>query len=67
VAQIAEKNAIALRVMKKHSVAIDDLYGFLAPQLVGIANPQDVHYNAKGYALMGQQVARSIEAALHSK
>ena len=60
VTQIAEKNEIALRVMKKHGVAIDDLYGFLAPQLEGIANPQDVHYNAKGYALMGQQVARSI-------
>jgi hypothetical protein len=43
VTQIAEKNEIALRVMKKHGVAIDDLYGFLAPQLEGIANPQDVH------------------------
>lgn len=64
VTQIAEKNEIALRVMKKHGVAIDDLHGFLAPQLEGIANPQDVHYNAKGYALMGQQVARSIEAVL---
>lgn len=64
VTQIAEKNEIALRVMKQHGVAINDLHGFLAPQLEGIANPQDVHYNAKGYALMGQQVARSIEAAL---
>ncbi len=64
VTQIAEKNEIALRVMKQHGVAIDDLHGFLAPQLEDIANPQDVHYNAKGYALMGQQVASSIEAAL---
>lgn len=64
VTQIAEKNEIALRVMKKHGVAIDDLHAFLMPQLEGIANPQDVHFNAKGYALMGQQVAKSIEAAL---
>jgi hypothetical protein len=64
VAQIAEKNEIALRVMKKHGIAIDDLYTFLAPQLTGIANPQDVHFNAKGYELMGQQVAKSIEAQL---
>jgi hypothetical protein len=64
VTQIVEKNEIALRVMKKHGVAIDDLHAFLAPQLEGIANPQDVHFNAKGYALMGQQVAKSIEAAL---
>ena len=64
VTQIAEKNEIALRVMKKHGIAIDDLYSFLAPQLQGIANPQDVHFNAKGYEIMGQQVAKSIEAQL---
>lgn len=64
VMQIAEKNKIALRVMKKHGVAIDDLHAFLAPQLEGIANPQDVHFNAKGYALMGGEVGRVIEEAL---
>ena len=64
VSQIAEKNEITLRVMKQHGIAINDLYSFLAPQLSGIANPQDVHFNAKGYELMGQQVARSIESEL---
>lgn len=64
VTQIEEKNAIALKVMQKHGIAINDLHAFLLPQLEGIANPQDVHFNAKGYALMGQQVGRSIEAAL---
>lgn len=64
VTQIAEKNEIALRVMQKHGVAIDDLHGFLAPQLEGIANSQDVHFNGKGYELMGQQVAKTITAQL---
>lgn len=64
VTQIAEKNAIALEVMKKHGIAIDDLHAFLLPQLEGIANPKDVHFNAKGYELMGQQVGRRIEAVL---
>ena len=64
VTQIAEKNAIATRVMQKHGVGINDLHAFLAPQLEGIANPKDVHFNAKGYELMGQQVAKAIEAAL---
>ncbi len=63
VTQIAEKNEIALRVMQKHGVAINDLHAFLTPQLEGIANPKDVHFNAKGYELMGQQVAKVIEAA----
>lgn len=64
VTQIAEKNEIARRVMNKHGVAINDLHAFLAPQLEGIANPQDVHFNSQGYTLMGQQVAKVIEAAL---
>jgi len=64
VTQIAEKNAIATQVMQKHGVGINDLHAFLAPQLEGIANPKDVHFNAKGYELMGQQVAKSIEAGL---
>jgi lysophospholipase L1-like esterase len=63
VTQIAEKNEIAARVMKKHGVAINDLHAFLAPQLEGIANPKDVHFNPQGYTLMGQQVAKVIEAA----
>ncbi|HEY1048216.1 MAG TPA: SGNH/GDSL hydrolase family protein [Prosthecobacter sp.] len=64
VTQIDEKNAIALKVMQMHGVAINDLHAFLLPQLEGIANPKDVHFNAKGYELMAQQVGRSIEAAL---
>ncbi len=67
VTQIAEKNEIALRVMKRNGVAVDDLHAFLAPQLEGIANPQDVHFNAKGYELMGRQVAKSIAAVLSPK
>jgi hypothetical protein len=63
VTQIAEKNAIATRVMTKHGVLINDLHAFLAPQLEGIANPKDVHFNPQGYTLMGQQVAKVIEAA----
>jgi acyl-CoA thioesterase-1 len=64
VTQINEKNAIATQVMQKHGVAINDLHSFLAPQLEGIANPKDVHFNAKGYELMGQQVAKAMESVL---
>jgi GDSL-like Lipase/Acylhydrolase family len=64
VAQIAEKNEIAGRVMQEHSIVINDLHAFLSPQLEGIANPKDVHFNTKGYELMGQRVAKAIEAVL---
>ena len=61
--QIEEKNRIALEVMKKHGVAIDDLYAFITPHLATAQNPKDVHFNAGGYELLGGAVARSIEAA----
>lgn len=64
VEQVAEKNMIALRVMQKHGIAVNDLHAFVLPQLGEIANPKDVHFNGKGYDLMGGQVARSVEAAL---
>jgi lysophospholipase L1-like esterase len=66
VTQITEKNEIARRVMNKHGVAINDLHAFLSPQLEGIANPKDVHFNAKGYELMGQQVTKAITAQISS-
>ena len=65
-ASIVERNAIAARVMQKHGVAVDDLYAFITPHLATAQNPHDVHFNAKGYDLLGGQVARSIEASLKS-
>lgn len=62
--QIEEKNKIALEVMKRNSVAIDDLNAFITPHLAKAQNPKDVHFNSEGYELLGSEVARSIEAAL---
>jgi hypothetical protein len=61
---IVERNAIAARLAREHGAAIDDLFAFITPQLATLQNPNDVHFNARGYEALGQQVARSIEAAL---
>ena len=29
-------------------------------------NPKDVHFNAKGYAFLGDAVAKAIESSLHA-
>ncbi|HSH93281.1 MAG TPA: SGNH/GDSL hydrolase family protein [Roseimicrobium sp.] len=67
VTAIAEKNAIAARVMAKHGVATDDLFSIMTPHLATLGNPKDVHYKAEGYDVMGQAVSRSIETALKAK
>ena len=61
---IVDKNKIAAAVMKKHGVIIDDLYGWILPDLAKFQNPQDVHFTAAGYDRLAQRVARVIETAL---
>ena len=59
-----EYNVAAERVMKKHSVPIDDLCSFAQPRLAEIQQPKNVHFTQAGYELLAEQVAKSILKAL---
>ncbi|QDV18294.1 hypothetical protein Pan153_29510 [Gimesia panareensis] len=63
-AKLEEKNAIAAKVMERNGVEIDDLFTFITPHLSEVQNPKDVHFNGKGYDLLGKQVAEYIAGAL---
>ena len=63
-ASIVERNAIAAELMKKHGIATDDLFAAITPHLAAMQNPNDVHFNAKGYDFLGETVAKAIAAAL---
>jgi len=60
-------NVAAERVMKKHSVIINDLYSFALPHLDEIQRPQNVHFTEAGSELLAQQVANSILKAIGSQ
>ncbi len=64
---ILEKNRIAARLMAKHGIATDDLFTFISPHVAQVGNPRDVHFKPEGSALLGKQVAASIEAALNDR
>ena len=66
-AKLEEKNAIAAKVMDRNGVEIDDLFTFITPYLSEVQNPKDVHFNGKGYDLLGKQVAEYIEGALQEE
>lgn len=66
-AKLEEKNAIAAKVMERNGVEIDDLFTFITPHLSEVQNPKDVHFNGKGYDLLGKQVAEYIEGALQKE
>jgi lysophospholipase L1-like esterase len=60
-------NEIALRVMKKHGVAIDDLYAFALPRLSEIQLPANVHFKPEGSKQLASHVASSITKALDTR
>lgn len=57
-------NAAALRVMREHGIAIDDLYVFVRSQPREVQLSRNVHFIPDGYASLARAVAISIEAAL---
>lgn len=57
-------NAVALKVMQKHGITVNDLYEFAKPQLAQIQRPKDVHFTPEGSKVLAGQVVRTITAAL---
>lgn len=62
-ADLVARNAAAAKVMQKHGIAVDDLYGWIKADLAKYQNPNDVHFNAAGYERLAERVARVIETA----
>lgn len=62
---IVEHNAMAAAVMKRLDIPINDLYALVLPHL-DLMHGDQFHWQGKGYELMGEAVARSIEAQLES-
>ncbi|MCF7710944.1 MAG: SGNH/GDSL hydrolase family protein [Opitutales bacterium] len=61
---IIERNALALGIMQRRQIPVDDLFTAITPRLQELQNPNDVHFNAAGYDFLGAQVAASIRTAL---
>jgi acyl-CoA thioesterase-1 len=57
-------NAVAKKIMDENGIAIDDLYVYALPRLSEIQIPANVHFTPEGSAVLAEQVARSILAAL---
>lgn len=63
-AAIEERNKLAADVMQRHGIPTDDLFATLRPHMEQVMKPDNVHPNGEGYAILGKQVAASIQAAL---
>lgn len=61
---VLKYNEAALKLMKERGIKINDLYGFILPQLNTLQRAKNVHFNAEGSKALGGQVAKSIEEEL---
>jgi lysophospholipase L1-like esterase len=60
-------NEVALKIMKKNDIAINDLYSYVLPRMEELQRPRNVHFTQEGSKALGNQVALSIERILSSK
>ena len=60
----ARYNQAALRIMKEHGIAVNDLYSFALPRLAELQNPVNVHFSALGSEALALEVVKAIEGKL---
>jgi len=57
-------NAAAREIMQEFGIEIDDLWSLVNPSLQTLQQPQNVHFNAEGYRILGAEAASRIERDL---
>lgn len=60
----AALNREAAKIMKRHGVKVNDLYGHILPQLDKAQRPRNVHFTDAGSEILAKKVAKEITAAL---
>lgn len=57
----AEKyNKIALKIMHKNNVQVNDLFGFVLPRMSELQRPNNVHFTDEGSKELAEQVSKTI-------
>jgi len=62
----AKYNKVALKVMKKNKILIDDLYSFVLPRMEELQIPMNVHFTEAGSEAIGNEVAQFIRNQLNN-
>jgi len=63
-ADVVRYNQAALKIMKKHGVQVNDLYGFALPLVKDIQRPVNVHFTDDGSKQLADQVVKHIKDVL---
>ena len=57
-------NKVAIKIMNKNSIAINNLYVFMKPRMAELQRPNNVHFTENGSMALAQKVADRILEAL---
>jgi acyl-CoA thioesterase-1 len=60
----ARYNRVALSIMEKNGVRVNDLYAAILPKLAELQQPANVHFTPEGSAFLGDAVVKAIRSAL---
>lgn len=64
----ARYNSVAIEIMRKHSIPVNDLYGLAMERLDDIQRPRNVHFTEpEGYEFLARQVAAEIQNVLSKR
>ena len=53
-------NKVALKIMKKNDIPVNDLHAFILPRMEQLQRPVNVHFTEDGSKALGKLVAKSI-------
>ncbi len=62
----AKYNEIAVPIMHRNNIAVNDLYSFLLPRMTELMPPRNVHLTPAGSLELAKQVVKHIQKALAS-
>lgn len=62
--QPAKYNRVALQIMKKHDIRVNDLHHFTLSRMDTVLLPNNVHFRPSGNLQLARLVAKEIKAAL---
>lgn len=59
-------NRVAVKIMNKNNIVINDLYSFILPRMNELQRPNNVHFKPEGYNALARKVVERITEALEN-
>lgn len=58
---VLEYNKVALKMMKKNKIPVNDLYSFILPEMAALQLPNNVHFKKEGSETLAKKVVEVIK------